>query len=109
MLYVKMGIHLAPYILGGGQEKGMRSSTENVAGIVSLATAASEAHSEMSILKEKAEAGFAVAEISEAENETAEDEVADNPFVEIENGFKTIYNRYKNTVRGDENVKFLGL
>ena len=47
------------------------------------------------LLKEKAEAGFAVAEISETENETAEDEVADNPFVEIENGFKTIYNRYK--------------
>ena len=58
MLYVKKGIHLAPYILGGGQEKGMRSSTENVAGIVSLAMAATEAHSEMSILKEKAEVFF---------------------------------------------------
>ena len=47
------------------------------------------------LLKEKAEAGFAVAETPEAENEAAETEVADNPFVEIENGFKTIYNQYK--------------
>lgn len=38
-LYIKQGIHIAPYILGGGQEKNMRSGTENVAGISALAVA----------------------------------------------------------------------
>lgn len=38
-LYVKSG-KISPYILGGGQEKGMRSGTENVAGILAFARAA---------------------------------------------------------------------
>ena len=38
-LYIKNGVHIAPYILGGGQEKNMRSGTENVAGIVGLSVA----------------------------------------------------------------------
>jgi len=29
-LYIKKGIHIKPYILGGGQESGMRSGTESV-------------------------------------------------------------------------------
>lgn len=40
VLYVKKGIKLPPYILGGGQEKGYRSGTENVPGIVGFGTAA---------------------------------------------------------------------
>ena len=32
-LYVRRGIPLVPQILGGGQERGLRSTTENVAGI----------------------------------------------------------------------------
>lgn len=39
ILYVKKGINIPPFIYGGGQEKGKRSGTENVAGIVSLAVA----------------------------------------------------------------------
>lgn len=39
-LYIKNGVHIAPYIYGGGQEKNMRSGTENVAGIAALAVAA---------------------------------------------------------------------
>ena len=35
-LYVKKGTKIHPYIFGGGQESGMRSSTENVSGILSL-------------------------------------------------------------------------
>ena len=33
-LYVRKGIQLDPLILGGGQEGGLRSGTENVASIV---------------------------------------------------------------------------
>lgn len=38
-LYVKAGIELAPLVLGGGQERGLRSGTENVAACVGLAAA----------------------------------------------------------------------
>lgn len=41
-LIVKNGVSLPPYLYGGGQERGMRSGTENVAGAVAFATAASE-------------------------------------------------------------------
>ena len=39
-LYVKRGTHLEPIIHGGGQERGLRSSTVNVAGVVGLGKAA---------------------------------------------------------------------
>jgi cysteine desulfurase len=38
-LYVRQGTRLEPLLYGGGQERGRRSGTENVAGIVGLATA----------------------------------------------------------------------
>lgn len=38
-LYVRRNRSLNPFILGGGQEKGLRSGTENVAGIYSMAKA----------------------------------------------------------------------
>lgn len=38
-LYVRTGVVLSPQILGGGQERGLRSGTENVAGIVGFAKA----------------------------------------------------------------------
>jgi cysteine desulfurase len=38
-LYVKKGTHIEPIIQGGGQEKGLRSSTVNVAGAVGLGKA----------------------------------------------------------------------
>lgn len=41
MLYVRAGIKLQPVIYGGGQEGGLRSGTENIAGIVGFATALS--------------------------------------------------------------------
>jgi cysteine desulfurase len=39
VLYAKKGLRLPPLLHGGGQERGGRSGTENVAGIVSLAAA----------------------------------------------------------------------
>ncbi len=38
-LYVKKPVKIAPLIIGGGQESGMRSGTENVAGIIGFKTA----------------------------------------------------------------------
>lgn len=38
-LYINKKCSIAPYIIGGGQENGMRSGTENVAGIYSMAKA----------------------------------------------------------------------
>src|SRR5512143_1310644 len=46
-LYVREGVPLAPLIHGGGQERGLRSATENVAGIVGLGLAAELARVEM--------------------------------------------------------------
>ena len=41
MLYVRTGIDLFPQVRGGGQERGLRSGTENVAGIVGFSKALS--------------------------------------------------------------------
>ncbi|MCL2036339.1 MAG: aminotransferase class V-fold PLP-dependent enzyme [Oscillospiraceae bacterium] len=42
-LYVRKGVKLPPFILGGAQERGSRAGTENVAGIVALGIAVEEA------------------------------------------------------------------
>jgi cysteine desulfurase len=39
-LWIRPGIHLTPQLLGGGQEGGLRSGTENLAGAVGLGVAA---------------------------------------------------------------------
>jgi cysteine desulfurase len=46
-LYVRDGVTLCPIVRGGGQERGLRSATENVAGIVGLGCAAELAAAEM--------------------------------------------------------------
>lgn len=38
-LYINKNCNINPFVLGGGQEKGMRSGTENVAGIYAMAKA----------------------------------------------------------------------
>ena len=43
-LYVAHGVKLQPLTLGGGQENGLRSGTENVAGTVAFAAAINDAH-----------------------------------------------------------------
>ena len=41
-LYIKKGTKIAPFVLGGGQERGMRSGTENTPGIAGFAKAVEE-------------------------------------------------------------------
>jgi len=47
-LFVRRGVALNPIVHGGGQERGLRSATENVAGIVGLGEACAIAKGEMS-------------------------------------------------------------
>ncbi|HET7270943.1 MAG TPA: cysteine desulfurase family protein, partial [Rubrobacter sp.] len=46
-LYARDGVILEPLVYGGGQEKGLRSGTQNVAGVVGLGTAARLAREEL--------------------------------------------------------------
>jgi len=46
-LYIREGTRLDPMIHGGGQERGLRSGTENIPGIVGMAKAAEIAKAEM--------------------------------------------------------------
>jgi cysteine desulfurase len=46
-LYVREGVPLVPWLRGGGQERGRRAGTENVAGIVGMGTACRLAAAEM--------------------------------------------------------------
>ncbi|UCH31437.1 MAG: cysteine desulfurase [Candidatus Bathyarchaeota archaeon] len=46
-LYIRKGTRLAPFVLGGGQEQGLRSGTENLPGIVGMGKAAELAKTEM--------------------------------------------------------------
>jgi cysteine desulfurase len=52
-LYVKDGIRIEPLLHGGGQEKGLRSGTENIPSIVAFGKAAEIAKQEMQINVEK--------------------------------------------------------
>ncbi len=46
-LYVKQGIRILPFMLGGGQEYGMRSGSENIPGIAGMGKAAELAQKEI--------------------------------------------------------------
>ncbi|NWF86700.1 cysteine desulfurase [Candidatus Bathyarchaeota archaeon] len=54
-LYIKKGIRIEPLIQGGGQEKGIRSGTENIPGIVGFGKAAEIAQKEMSVESKRLE------------------------------------------------------
>lgn len=45
LLWCKPGVRITPQIVGGGQERGLRSGTENVAGVIGFAKAAELAYS----------------------------------------------------------------
>ncbi len=46
-LYIRKGVRVKPHMIGGGQENGLRSGTENVPGIVGMGEAARLAGQEM--------------------------------------------------------------
>lgn len=54
-LYVRDGVRLEPMTQGGGQERGIRSGTENVAGIMGFGKAAEIAQKEMKLISTKVE------------------------------------------------------
>jgi cysteine desulfurase len=65
LLYVRSGVPLAPIIIGGGQESGRRSGTENVPAIVGMARALelavaqrSQAAQDVAALRDRLEAGI---------------------------------------------------
>lgn len=53
-LFYKSGLHLNPFIIGGGQEGGLRSGTENVLGILDFAYCAQKAFENLSANFERA-------------------------------------------------------
>ncbi len=55
-LYIKSGIKLSPFILGGGQENGLRSGTENISGIAAFGAACESYPTESAHIKELYEA-----------------------------------------------------
>ncbi|HEU4560193.1 MAG TPA: cysteine desulfurase family protein [Longimicrobium sp.] len=64
-LYVRRGTHLKPLLFGGGQERGLRPGTEDVAGAVGFAAAARAAEAEregamgrIGALRDRLEAGL---------------------------------------------------
>jgi len=48
-LFIQKGVPIQPIIMGGGQEQGLRSGTENVPGIVGMGAAANIAEAELPI------------------------------------------------------------
>ncbi len=77
-LYVRSGTPLAPLVVGGGQESGLRAGTENLAGVVGLAAGLALAHAEraetvprVSALRNRLEAAIR-AEISDVRVNGAE-------------------------------------
>jgi len=52
-LYVKDGVRVSPLMHGGGQERGLRSGTENLPGIVGFGRAAEIAEKEMQVESER--------------------------------------------------------
>ena len=70
-IYIKDGLKLSPFITGGGQEKGMRSSTENTTGIVGMGLAAEMSSRDMDAKLRR------IAEVSEYLREGITNEISD--------------------------------
>lgn len=53
MVYMRQGLKLAPFIVGGGQQQGQRAGTENTAGVMGLSVAAEQCFLNMEANAEK--------------------------------------------------------
>ena len=99
VLYLRRGTPLTPLLTGGGQERGIRSGTENVAGIVGLARAlelsAGEAKSEfrrLSALRERLTAGvLALPHVRENGGGERLPGIANFSFTAIEGEYLAVY------------------
>ncbi len=93
-LFVRNGIHLSPIIIGGGQEKGLRSSTENVGGIVAFADAVCEVTTNIQANKDYV---FTLKEAIKSDLLHLEDTI----FISNENDSNFIFSFTMKNVRGE--------
>jgi len=68
LLWARPGVRLAPVIVGGGQERGLRSGTENVAGVIGFARAAelAQQHQKSEMIRLKELRDYMLAELTKA-------------------------------------------
>lgn len=90
-MYIKSSCHIPPIIHGGGQEKGQRSGTENIPGIMCMAKAAEITNSNME------------------KNHQLYVELADYLIKEFTNNTNCIINRFNNYVPSILNIAFKGI
>ncbi len=74
-LYVAHGVKLAPISVGGGQERGLRSGTENVPGVIGFAVAATEAKAHLNGSRKKYQAMVQILQKELARINSAQQEV----------------------------------
>ena len=99
IFYVRRGTPLSPLLTGGGQERGMRSGTENVAGIVGTVRALEEAVSEMdgearrlTALRERLTAGvLAIPHVRENGSGPRLPGIANFSFAAVEGEYLAVY------------------
>ena len=100
-LYIKPGTHLRSLFIGGGQEKNLRSGTENMPGIVGFGKAAS-------IMRENFESEYNHAiELKAYAKDKIEREFTDFEFNFDENSSPYIFNVGFRNVRGEVLLHFL--
>lgn len=100
-LYIKPGTNLRSLFIGGGQEKNLRSGTENMPGIVGFGKAAS-------IMRENFESEYNhVVELKAYAKDKIESEFSDFEFNFDENSSPYIFNVGFRNVRGEVLLHFL--
>jgi cysteine desulfurase len=94
-LFVRKGLNVQPYLFGGGQERGMRSGTENVPAVAGFGKAAELSHRSMTSRIESMKTVKTFLE------EGIRSEISDVRFNSTENGSPSILNVSFLDVRGE--------
>jgi len=97
-LYVKAGLSLNPQIKGGGQERGLRSGTENVAGIIGFAKAL-----EIAQLLRPTE----LKRLQQLQNKFIKQLQASIPGVVVNGGMQRLPNNVHITIPGTDNERIM--